>query len=146
MALTRREVCVLLPALAVTATTPHAQGEEKTLKQLPSAVYNFDDLKAVHKDKHDYFHVFDGKTHGGTHIRLHESALGPGAVVHGLSSHAGDEMFMVREGILEVEFDGKRNEVGPGSLAYIASHTPYAIRNTGKEWAKYFVLLFEEPA
>lgn len=76
-------------------------------------------------------------------VSLHETELAPDAVVHGLlTNHAGDEMFMVREGTLEVALDGKSSEVGPGSVAYVAANTKYAIRNTSKDWARYFVLFF----
>ena len=71
--------------------------------------------------------------------------LGKGSVVHDMTSHLGHELFLVREGVLEVEFDGDRWEVGPGSAAYVASKTLYAVRNAGTRWTRYFVLLLGRP-
>ena len=143
MALTRRDICILLPALMATAAGDAAEVVASNDQALKSAIYHFKELKVdkTRKD-HDYIPVFEGTTSNGQHMTLHESGLGPGALVHGAYSHPGDEMFLVREGTLEVEIEGKRSELGPGSVAYIASNTKYAIRNTSKEWTRYFVFLF----
>jgi quercetin dioxygenase-like cupin family protein len=144
MALTRREICILLPALMATATTP-GQASEKhdtNIQALPSAIYDLKHLPVEGDKQHSYIPVFQGNTYAGMHVELHETVLAPGGVIHGMYSHPGDELFLVREGILEVEFNGQRSEVGPGSVAYVASNTVYAISNTSQQWAKYFVFLF----
>jgi mannose-6-phosphate isomerase-like protein (cupin superfamily) len=142
MALTRRELCVLLPALMATTTVYSSDKSENNSEILPSAIYDFKKLSAKGDKNHVYTPFFEGKTSSGMPVELHETELAPGGVVHGMISHVGDELFLVREGILEVEFNGKRSKVGPGSVAYVASNTGYAIRNTSKEWARYFVFLF----
>jgi len=76
---------------------------------------------------------------------MHESGVAPGGVVHEMYRHPGDELFLVREGTLEVEMEGKRSQVGPGGVAYVAANTRYAIRNTSNEWTCYFVFLFGPP-
>ncbi len=144
MALTRREICILLPALMTTATVQGkaAENHDSNNPTLPSAIYDLKDLPAQGNEHHKYVPVFEGNTYAGMHIKLHETVLAPGGVIHGMYSHPGDELFLVREGVLEVEFNGKRSEVGPGSVAYVASNTVYAVRNTSKQWARYFVFLF----
>lgn len=143
MPLTRREMCVLLPTLLATvaATGQTADSPENSKQALPSEIYDLQKLPVYKKPRHNYMPVFQGKTSDGMPIELHESALAPGGVVHEMYSHPGDELFLVREGILEVEFNGKCSEVGPGSVAYVASNTEYAIRNTSKQWTRYFVFL-----
>jgi hypothetical protein len=54
-------------------------------------------------EHHKYIPIFAGNTYAGMHVDLHETVLAPGAVVHEIQSHPGDELFLVREGILEVE-------------------------------------------
>jgi len=142
MTLTRRDMCILLPALMATATTYAAEGDAGKNETLKSAIYNLKDLKPEISEGHEYIPVFEGTTSNGQHMTLHESFLGPGATVHGPYSHPGDEMFLVREGTLEVEMEGKRSQVGPGGIAYVASNTVYSIRNTSKDWTRYFVFLF----
>lgn len=145
MAPTRREICALLPALLAMAAVPGeaAEAHPVSSKMLTSSIYNYKDLTAEGDKEHEYLRIFAGKTSSGMFVSLHETELAPDTVVHGLlTNHAGDELFMVREGALEVEIDGKRSQVGPGSVAYVAANTEYAIRNTGKDWARYFVLFF----
>jgi (S)-ureidoglycine aminohydrolase len=135
-------MCILLPALMATATTLEAEGDAGKNETLKSAIYDLKDLKAEKSKDRDYIPVFEGTTSNGQHMTLHESAVGPGGVIHEMYTHSGDEMFLVREGTLEVEMEGKRSQVGPGGVAYVASNTPYAIRNTSKDWTRYFVFLF----
>lgn len=145
MRLSRRDICVLLPALMASTSGYSAGKAQDKDRVLKSAIYNFEDMRVEKSGSQDYLPVFAGSTYSGSHIELHESALAPGAVVHGMYSHPGDELFLVREGTLEVEFNGTRSQVGSGSVAYIASNTEYAIRNTSKQWTRYFVLLFGPP-
>ena len=143
MALTRRELCILLPALIAAASPVEAAANQNSgHPTLPSAIYDLKHLPVEGDKDHEYIPVFQGDTYAGMHVELHETVLAPGGLIHDMYSHIGDELFLVREGILEVEFNGKRSEVGPGSVAYVASKTRYAVRNTGKEWARYFVFLF----
>jgi mannose-6-phosphate isomerase-like protein (cupin superfamily) len=142
MALTRRDICILLPALMATATGHAAEDSAGDKGALKSAIYNLADLKVEKSKDRDYIPVFEGTTSNGQHMTLHESAVGPGGVIHEMYTHPGDEMFLVREGTLEVEMEGKRSQVGPGGIAYVASNTPYAVRNTSKDWTRYFVFLF----
>lgn len=145
MALTRRDICILLPALMATATVHAAEDSTSNNQPLRSTIYDFKDLKVEKSKNREYIPVFEGTTSNGQHMTMHESAVGPGGVVHEMYSHSGDEMFLVREGTLEVEMDGKRSQVGPGSIAYVAANTRYAVRNTSKEWTRYFVFLFGPP-
>lgn len=142
MALTRRELCILMPALmaagaAVGEPVEHGAGAQT----LPSKIYDYSRLPKEVAKGHNYIPIFSGKTYSGMPIEMHESEIAPGHIVHELYRHPGDELFLVREGLLEVEFNGKRSQVGPGSVAYIASNTEYAIRNTSKGWTRYFVIL-----
>jgi mannose-6-phosphate isomerase-like protein (cupin superfamily) len=144
MSITRREMCILLPALmAAAGSSAEASTEHASKGQaLPSAIYDLKDLPEDGNKGHRFIPVFQGNTYAGMHVELHETVLAPGTVVHGLYSHRGDELFLVREGLLEVEFHGKRSQVGPGSVAFVASDTVYAVRNTSTQTAKYFVFLF----
>ena len=142
MALTRRELCMLMPALMSTASGYSANKAGSSNELLQSAIYDRSTLPENGDKSRVFIPVFEGKTSSGMHVELHETELAPGAVVHGMIRHPGDELFLVREGVLEVEFNGKRSEIGPGSVGYVASNTEYAIRNTSKDWTRYFVFFF----
>jgi len=82
----------------------------------------------------------DGVTHTGFHIELHETDLAPGSRPHPPHHHLHEEIFLIRQGTVEVTIAGKSSSLGPGSVAYIASNVEHGIRNAGDQHAQYFVL------
>jgi mannose-6-phosphate isomerase-like protein (cupin superfamily) len=73
-------------------------------------------------------------------VALHETDLAPGAMPHPPHHHAYEEVFLIREGLLQVTIGGLSSNLGPGSVAYIASNEEHSIRNLGNTHAQYFVL------
>jgi mannose-6-phosphate isomerase-like protein (cupin superfamily) len=129
----RRELCMMLPALlALPAQTP-AQGA------LPSRVYAFDSLPKQPDGPNEYRPVFDGLTHNGYKIQLHETDLAPGSSPHPPHHHTYEEIFLVREGSLVVTINGRESKLGPGAVAYISSNQEHGIQNVGSGHARYFV-------
>jgi quercetin dioxygenase-like cupin family protein len=129
----RRDLSLLLPALAAAA----ANGQPSPM---PSHAYRFDDLAVRGKPENRSRAVFDGLTHAGFHIDLHETELAPGLTPHPPHHHEHEEMILIREGILDVTIAGKVTTVGPGGVAYVASNQEHGWRNTGTVQAHYFVL------
>lgn len=112
---------------------------------LPSKVYEFSQLP-VHRGKTDTSRsVMDGMTHENCRIEVHESDLATGAMPHPAHQHSHEEMFLVREGTLEVTINGNSTKAGPGSVAYISSNDVHGIRNVGSNHAQYFVLAIHRP-
>ncbi|HTQ57594.1 MAG TPA: cupin domain-containing protein [Bryobacteraceae bacterium] len=130
---TRRDVSLLLSALAA---APRA-GAAGTL--LPSRTYSFESLP-VEPGENRLRHVFDGETHAGVRIELHESDLPPGGAPHPPHRHVHEEMILIREGLMEVTIAGRTARLGPGSVAYVASNQEHGWRNVGAARANYFVL------
>lgn len=130
MRITRRNLTALLPALAAAA--------EKTT--MPSGTFTFESLKVKQNGQNRSRDVFDGLTHSGFHIDMHETELAPGLPPHDAHHHEHEELLMVREGALEVTIAGKSSTLGPGSVAYVASNEEHGWRNAGKTRAHYFVL------
>lgn len=60
MALTRRDMCILLPALMATATSHAAERNAGKSETLKSAIYNLQDLKVEKRKGRDYISVFEG--------------------------------------------------------------------------------------
>lgn len=114
-------------------------------KYLPSKVYEFSQLPVHHEKTNTSRPVMDGMTHENCRIELHESNLAPGNMPHPAHHHSHEEMFLVREGTLEVTINGKSTKAGPGSVAYISSNDVHGIRNVGKTHAQYFVLAIHRP-
>ena len=130
----RRELCLLVPALLVSK----ARGSEAT--GLPSKVYTFESLPIQTSGQNAFRPIFGGKTHEGFRVALHETDLAPGAMPHPPHHHEYEEVFLIREGLLQVTIGERSSNLGPGSVAYIASNEEHGIRNVGNTHAQYFVL------
>lgn len=130
----RRALILALPALMASS----ALASEK--HYLPSRVYEFDELPVRHSGNNTFRPVLDGLTHENCRIELHESNLAPGDMPHPPHHHRHEEMFLVRQGMLEITINGKSSKAGPGSVAYISSNDEHGIRNAGNDHAQYFVL------
>jgi quercetin dioxygenase-like cupin family protein len=130
----RRDLCLLLPALA--ATRARAAGE----RRLPTTVKRFEDLKAEISDGNSFRPILEGTTHEGFPIEAHETELGAGSMPHAAHRHQHEEMFLIREGSVEVTVNGQSTRLGPGGAAYIASNELHGIKNVGTTAARYFVI------
>ena len=134
MRMTRRELSAMLPALFL--MDMRAADEAP----LHSAVYPFDKLP-VKKGKTSVARdVLQGKTATGETIEVHETTLAPGGAPHPPHHHEHSEMFLIREGTLEVLINGVSSRFGPGSVTFIGSNDEHGIKNVGDTPAMYFVV------
>jgi quercetin dioxygenase-like cupin family protein len=136
MAISRRELCLLLPALLAAASPAHAARGGV----LPARAYPFRDLPVRGRGGNQFRPVLDGETHTGFHIELHETQLAPGARPHPPHHHVHEEIFLIREGTLAVTLGGETRRIGPGSVAFVASDVEHGVRNVGSSYAEYFVI------
>ena len=116
--------------------TAAAKAQKAALPTLPSNACRFEDLVLKGTSRA----VFDGLTHSGFHIDLHETELAPGAAPHAPHRHEHEEIVMLREGTLETTIEGKVAIVGPGSVVYAASNDLHGWKNVGATKAQYFVI------
>lgn len=138
MRLKRRKLLITLAAL------PASRGLAQARAALPSMVYRFENLPVRESAGNRFRPVLEGITSGGSHLEVHESDLAPGVMPHPGHHHPHDEMFMVREGTLEVTISGQSFRLGPGSVAYVAEGDEHGIRNPGPDRARYFVIALGE--
>lgn len=132
--ISRRQLCLLAPALAAGTAL---MAEEPSLK---SHAYRFEDLPAKTGKTSTFREILKGKTHEGCPLEIHETDLAPGAMPHPPHHHAHEEMFFIRQGVVEVTIAGKTTRLGPGSAAFIASNDEHGLRNVGSTQAQYFVI------
>jgi quercetin dioxygenase-like cupin family protein len=131
--MTRRDLTLM--SAAFLAATAKAQKPNVTL---PSKTYRFEDLVLKGNGRA----VFDGMTHTGFHVSLHETQLAPGAMPHPPHRHDHEEVIMIREGTIEVNNEGNISTVGPGGAIYNASNDLHSMKNIGDTMANYFVVEF----
>ena len=133
METTRRDLPFWLTALASTMTAAE-------LKALTSQTWRYEDLPVKESGENRSRAVFDGASHNGYPIDMHETELGPGMAPHPPHRHAHHELLIMREGIVEVTIEGKSTVLGPGGVGYVASNDFHGWRNTGTTRARYYVI------
>ena len=132
MTFSRRDLTLLLPAL-----TAAAQAQSSAL---PSKTLRYEDLPVRANGENRQRAILQGKTHTGFSIEIHETELAPGLAPHPPHHHVHEEMVLIREGTLEVTISGRSVNLGPGSVALVASNEEHGWRNVGSGRARYFVL------
>ena len=134
--ISRRTLCSLLP-LAALPRRSVAEGEA-----LSSAAFRFEDLPVTKSKRGNsqFRRIVKGKSPTGEQIEAHETVLQPGAAPHPPHAHAHSELWLIREGTVELTLQGKKYKLGPGSAAFAAGKDEHGIRNIGTVPAIYFVV------
>lgn len=138
MDITRRDLCSLLPALAPLATGVPTLSAEETV--LPSGSFDFDKLPIEERDHAKIRHVMKGKLATGEAVEVHESTLPPNGYPHAPHHHAHSEMWLVREGTVQLTINGTTHIIGPGGIGFVRSNEEHGIKNVGKGPANYYVV------
>jgi len=131
----RREIVLLIPAVAAARGLRAAEPA-----RLGTKVSRYEDLPVSKRDGNSFRPIVEGALHDGHPFEAHATELALGAMPHGSHSHKHEEMFLVREGTVEVTVNGKGTRLGPGGVAFIGSGDDHGIRNVGDTQAKYFVI------
>ncbi len=138
MSITRRELCCLLPALLPAAAELPAFAA--TDQSLPSATFAFDKMPVQAADRAEFRQIMKGKLATGESVEVHESTLPPNGYPHAAHHHAHSEMWLVREGTVQLTINGISHLIGPGGLGFVHSNDEHGIKNVGNVPATYFVV------
>jgi len=130
----RRSWFAVVAALAGSGVRAAGQGA------LSTKVSRFEDLAVNPGGKNRFRPIVEGLLHDGHPIEAHATELAPGNMPHGSHRHKHEEMFLIREGAVEVTVNGKSTRLGPGGVAFIASGEDHGVRNLGDTPAHYFVI------
>jgi mannose-6-phosphate isomerase-like protein (cupin superfamily) len=142
MTMTRREMCLLLPAAMLPAAEAMPVGEASEQDDsLPSGSYAFEKLPVKTAASGAQTRaIFKGKLATGESIETHATTLPPGVMPHPPHHHAHSEMFFMREGTLELTVNGKTYPLGPGGVGFVRSNEEHGVKNVGTTPANYFVV------
>ena len=139
MSMTRRRVCALIPALLPLAAQLQAFGEDNSL---PSGAFTFDKAPThVANNNAQVRLMLRGKLATGEGIEVHQTTLPPGGAPTATTHHhPHSEMWLVREGTIELTVNDKHYRLEPGSVGFVRSNEEHGIRNVGTAAAMYFVV------
>jgi mannose-6-phosphate isomerase-like protein (cupin superfamily) len=139
MSITRREICVLLPSLFPLAAQRQALAEDRSL---PSGAFTFDKAPMhVANNNAEVRLMLRGKLATGEGIEVHQTTLPPGGAPTATTHHhPHSEMWLIREGTIELTVSDKHYRLEPGSVGFVRSNEEHGIRNVGTAAAKYFVV------
>jgi mannose-6-phosphate isomerase-like protein (cupin superfamily) len=139
MSMTRREMCTLFPAALIpTILSSEVSGQENAV--LPSAMFPFEKLPVHTSNGAQTRHVLKGKLATGEAVEVHETTLPPGGAPHPAHHHVHSEMWLIREGTVEITVNGTSYQLGPGGVGFVRSNDEHGIKNIGATPANYFVV------
>ena len=138
MSLTRREMCLLFPSAWFPTWLAANQTEQQPA--LPTAMYPFDRLPVHTSSTAVTRAVLKGKLSTGESLEVHETTLPPGAAPHPPHHHPHSEMWLIREGTVDITVNDLTTRLGPGSVGFVGSNDEHGIKNVGLVPATYFVV------
>jgi mannose-6-phosphate isomerase-like protein (cupin superfamily) len=139
MSITRREICFLLPGLLPVAAELQTFAQDKSLA---AGAFSFDKAPMhVANNSAQVRMMVRGRLATGEGIEVHQTTLPPGGAPTATTHHhPHSEMWLIREGTIELTVNGKNFRLEPGSVGFAASNEEHGIRNVGTTPAQYFVV------
>ena len=140
MTYSRRDMCLLIATLAAARDV----GAGNT--SLPGKAYPYTEMHMQKNGENEFRPILSGELHTGCYVEVHQTRLAPGSMPHPAHHHLHEEMFMIREGTIEMALNGKTTQLGPGSVGFAGSNDEHGLRNAGTTPAEYFVVAFGKDA
>jgi quercetin dioxygenase-like cupin family protein len=140
MPLSRRELCSVFPVALLPAFLSAEDPSAPQSSSLPSAIFPFDNLPVRTANNAQFREVLKGRLATGESLEVHETTLPPGAMPHPPHHHVHSEMWLIREGTVELAVSGTSYRLGPGSVGFVHSNDEHGIKNVGATPATYFVV------
>jgi len=157
MGVTRREMCLMIPGVVVPrlvaavatgigvgqakvheAKAGRVEAEEGAV--LATGMFPFEKMTVRMMNTAEIRNVLKGKLATGESVEVHETTLPPGGAPHAPHHHVHSEMWLIREGTVELTVEGKVYHLGAGSVGFVRSNEEHGIKNAGTTAATYFVV------
>ena len=107
---------------------------------LPSTMYPFDNLPVRTANNAQFRDVLIGRLATRESLEVHETTLPPGDAPHPPHHQVHSEMWLIREGRVELAVNGKTHRLGPRSVGFEHLNDEHRIKNVGASPATYFVV------
>jgi mannose-6-phosphate isomerase-like protein (cupin superfamily) len=134
---------VALIAICTTLSFVALARQEKLL--MGSTVFDWNTIEAKPTKVGSVRNFFRAPTATLDELECHVTTLNAGEASHAPHQHPDEEIVIVREGTLEVFFNGQTQKAGPGSVIFLASNQMHGVRNIGTSAASYHVIRWNSP-
>ena len=138
MSATRREMLFLLSGFVSSTVALEALPSQDS--SLPSTAYPFSELPVKIANGAEIRPVLKGKLATAESLEVHETTLSPGGIPHAAHHHEHSEMWLIREGTVQLTSNGTSHVIGRGSVGFVHSNDEHGIKNVGTTPATYFVV------
>jgi (S)-ureidoglycine aminohydrolase len=110
-------------------------------EKITTSVYDWEKIEVVKTKSGERRQFLKGKTSVLDYLEIHVTTLNPGKAPHGSHIHAdGEELIIVKEGLIEQSINGVKKVVGPGSVILALPGDDHGIWNVGDTKASYFII------
>lgn len=117
------------------------------MKAIPSQVFSWSSLPVEQKATRERRAILAGSTTHLAYLEIHATTLYPGQKPHPAHAHEEDEeLLIIRSGQVEVEIEGERKVLGPGSVAVMMPGDFHGFHNVGQDTASYYVMRYRSKA
>lgn len=125
---------LFLPFLAATLLAAQAPDP------LGSTVFDWEKLAVKKTAKGERRDIVNRRTATFQNFESHVTTLRAGEIAHEAHRHADEEIIVVKEGTLEVTFQGKTQRAPAGSMLFFAANDLHGMKNVGGTTASYYVI------
>jgi XRE family transcriptional regulator, regulator of sulfur utilization len=130
----------------LSAQTPDpAKAAPAPAAKLVSDMYDWEKLVVTPNGKGVRRAIFEGPTATVDLMHVHSTTLNPGQKSGEPSLHRQEEVIIVKEGLVEANWDGKSKTGGPGSVIFFAAGATTFLRNAGTTPCTYIVVYYYTP-
>jgi mannose-6-phosphate isomerase-like protein (cupin superfamily) len=140
----RREFGTLLPALLAFGTVgaAEAKGQEKTagLPVIESGVYRPGDPHGSVPERMSRGYLTGLLKAGNVRLEMHETTQEVGAPHEAVGTHLHNELWLVREGTVELTTNGVARRMIAGDVGICVAGDKHFVANVGDTKATYFVV------
>jgi quercetin dioxygenase-like cupin family protein len=124
------------------ASREYAHAEEKA-KFVQAQTLNLADIKMKEivyegRPRGEVGIYVEGETAGTRNFVVGQARLKPGEEPHPIHTHPEEEVLIVASGKGEISCDGKKTNIGPGSVMYTGPNAPHGIKNTGNDTLTFY--------
>ncbi|WP_229739366.1 cupin domain-containing protein [Edaphobacter dinghuensis] len=143
----RRQFATLLPALlACSAAMPESAVAQSNLPVLQSGVFPPEPPKTGGSQERVSRHYVAGMLKAGNlRLEMHETTQAVGAPHEPIGTHLHNELWLVREGTVELMTNGVTRKMVAGDVGICVAGDKHFIKNVGDTPATYFVVTVGPP-